>query len=458
MIQLSRTEYQLLELLLANPKRVLSRDVIFEKVWGYDFGPDSNSLDVYIGYLRRKLERRRATPHPHGARRRLRAEGSVSFRLRVALLTATAVAVAAIAAGAVMYLAGRAAARHRVQRHAQDAAREPRASGRSAAGRPLRRGGGPGRVDTLGSRRHLRSDRRQQPGRSSDRDAQAGESPSSSPSEVARGREREESRRFSDVTTAKAHFRVYAVAAAAGRALSSRGPSPRSTHALARPAHPLGRSRARRRRCSPLFSGAVVSRAVLAPVARLTATVEDVTRTRDLSRRVDDRPAATSSARLAASFNAHARRARTARCGHSASSSPTHRTSCGRRSRACAPTSSCSRAASRPIPPSGSRCSVELVGQMERLSTLVGDLIDLARDEEAPLPIEDVRLDEVVADADRRRARRYPRVRFDAVGEAATVRGSPSAHPRAPSPTCSTTPASGVRRAASSRSPCAAAR
>ncbi len=55
-LQLSRTEYQVLELLLANPRRVLSRDVIFEKVWGYDFGPESNSLDVYIGYLRRKLE------------------------------------------------------------------------------------------------------------------------------------------------------------------------------------------------------------------------------------------------------------------------------------------------------------------------------------------------------------------------------------------------------------------
>jgi two-component system response regulator MprA len=54
-IPLSRTEYQLLELFLSNPKRVLSRDVIFDKVWGYDFGPDSNSLDVYIGYLRRKL-------------------------------------------------------------------------------------------------------------------------------------------------------------------------------------------------------------------------------------------------------------------------------------------------------------------------------------------------------------------------------------------------------------------
>lgn len=55
-IPLTRTEYQLLELLMSNPRRVLSRDVIFEKVWGYDFGPDSNSLDVYIGYLRRKLE------------------------------------------------------------------------------------------------------------------------------------------------------------------------------------------------------------------------------------------------------------------------------------------------------------------------------------------------------------------------------------------------------------------
>jgi two-component system response regulator MprA len=55
-IQLSRTEYQLLELLKANQGKVLSRDVIFDKVWGYDFGPESKSLDVYVGYLRRKLE------------------------------------------------------------------------------------------------------------------------------------------------------------------------------------------------------------------------------------------------------------------------------------------------------------------------------------------------------------------------------------------------------------------
>jgi two-component system response regulator MprA len=55
-IELTRTEFSLLELLLSNPRLVLSRSQIFEHVWGYDFGPTSNSLGVYIGYLRRKLE------------------------------------------------------------------------------------------------------------------------------------------------------------------------------------------------------------------------------------------------------------------------------------------------------------------------------------------------------------------------------------------------------------------
>jgi two-component system, OmpR family, response regulator MprA len=55
-IELTRTEFSLLELFLRNPRQVLTRTVIFERVWGYDFGPSSNSLDVYIGYLRRKTE------------------------------------------------------------------------------------------------------------------------------------------------------------------------------------------------------------------------------------------------------------------------------------------------------------------------------------------------------------------------------------------------------------------
>jgi two-component system response regulator MprA len=55
-IDLTRTEFALLELFLLNPRQVLTRSVIFERVWGYDFGFGSNSLDVYIGYLRRKTE------------------------------------------------------------------------------------------------------------------------------------------------------------------------------------------------------------------------------------------------------------------------------------------------------------------------------------------------------------------------------------------------------------------
>jgi len=55
-IDLTRTEYQLLEMFLRNPGQVLTRELIFDRVWGYDFGVNSNSLDVYIGYLRRKTE------------------------------------------------------------------------------------------------------------------------------------------------------------------------------------------------------------------------------------------------------------------------------------------------------------------------------------------------------------------------------------------------------------------
>ena len=55
-LELTRTEYQLLECFLEHPRIVLSRSQIQLRVWGYDFGTDSNSLGVYVGYLRRKLE------------------------------------------------------------------------------------------------------------------------------------------------------------------------------------------------------------------------------------------------------------------------------------------------------------------------------------------------------------------------------------------------------------------
>jgi two-component system response regulator MprA len=55
-LELSRTEFSLLELFLRHPRQVLTRSTIFEQVWGYDLGATSNALGVYVGYVRRKLE------------------------------------------------------------------------------------------------------------------------------------------------------------------------------------------------------------------------------------------------------------------------------------------------------------------------------------------------------------------------------------------------------------------
>lgn len=74
-VELTRTEYQLLELLMLNPRRVLSHGLIYDRVWGYDFGPASNALRVYIGYLRRKLE-------DAGARELIHTVRGVGYSLR----------------------------------------------------------------------------------------------------------------------------------------------------------------------------------------------------------------------------------------------------------------------------------------------------------------------------------------------------------------------------------------
>jgi two-component system response regulator MprA len=68
LVELTRTEYQLLELLMLNPRRVLPHSLIYDRVWGYDFGPASNALRVYVGYLRRKLEGAGARPLIHTVR------------------------------------------------------------------------------------------------------------------------------------------------------------------------------------------------------------------------------------------------------------------------------------------------------------------------------------------------------------------------------------------------------
>jgi two-component system response regulator MprA len=55
-VRLTRTEFSILEVFLRHPRQVLTRAALFEQVWGYDFGETSNSIHVYLGYLRRKLE------------------------------------------------------------------------------------------------------------------------------------------------------------------------------------------------------------------------------------------------------------------------------------------------------------------------------------------------------------------------------------------------------------------
>jgi two-component system response regulator MprA len=74
-ISLTRTEFALLELFMTHPRQVLTRSIIFERVWGYAFGPNSNQLWVYVSYLRRKLE-------AGGESRLIHTERGVGYALR----------------------------------------------------------------------------------------------------------------------------------------------------------------------------------------------------------------------------------------------------------------------------------------------------------------------------------------------------------------------------------------
>ena len=103
LLQLTRTEFLLLEMFLRHPRQVLTRSAIFEHVWGYDFGSTSNSLGVYMGYLRRKTEvgdepRLLHTVRGVGYVLRGHERPAMSFRRRITLVSAAAVAVAVVLA------------------------------------------------------------------------------------------------------------------------------------------------------------------------------------------------------------------------------------------------------------------------------------------------------------------------------------------------------------------------
>ena len=105
-LQLTRTEFNLLELFMRNPRQVLTRSQIYERVWGYDFGATSNALWVYIGYLRRKLEEGGEPRLLHTVRGvgYALARRTVSFRLRLMLFTALAIAVTVTGASIAVWV------------------------------------------------------------------------------------------------------------------------------------------------------------------------------------------------------------------------------------------------------------------------------------------------------------------------------------------------------------------
>ena len=104
-LELTRTEFVLLELLARNEGIVLTRDQIMVRVWGYDGTAGSNSLDVYVSYVRRKDRGRWPPPAAaHGPGRRLRGSGLVTLRTRVALAATLAVLVTVAGVSYALYL------------------------------------------------------------------------------------------------------------------------------------------------------------------------------------------------------------------------------------------------------------------------------------------------------------------------------------------------------------------
>lgn len=167
--------------------------------------------------------------------------------------------------------------------------------------------------------------------------------------------------------------------------------------------------------------GFFVARAVLAPVKRLTVAVEEVARTRDLSRRIGA-GGSDELARLGRSFDGmlgalemslRQQRQLVADASHELRTPLTSlRTNLELLARG-QPTD----------PEERGQLLADLVAQMERLSTLVGDLIDLARDEEIPFPVEDLRLDEIATTAVDEVRMRYPAVTFHTDLRPVTIRG-----------------------------------
>lgn len=338
----------------------------------------------------------------------------MSFRLRLTVLVAAAVAVSAIAAAAVMYVMVQGQLLKAFDDTLTDTANSAQVLGPRSDPRFPSRSGTlllSGRPDIFaqivdGSGAVVSADGEPAPGLVS-----------SEVREVASG---QRTSAFADVTSENTHWRIYAVPLGPGRALELARPLTEIDAALASTRLALiGLALAAAVLAAAL--AAIVARAALRPVAKLTATVEDVTRTRDLSRRVAAKGGDELS-RLGTSFDAmlgqletslRSQRQLVADASHELRTPLTSlRTNLELLERG------------QPEDPvERQQILGDLVRQMERMTLLVHDLLEVAREEDSPMPFEKLQLDEVVHEVVDDVSFRYPKVHFNVTSVPSSING-----------------------------------
>jgi two-component system sensor histidine kinase MprB len=340
----------------------------------------------------------------------------MTFSLRVALMTAAAVAIAAIGGSILMFVVLQQQLVGAIDQSLSDAARVARESGPRGGGGPRPGfGGDPGRI---AGRADVFAQSIDSTGKVIRADLNQPDTSLVTATAKTVAASQTEAAPFDVTASDGTHVRVYVVPIGSGAALEV-------ARSLTEVDNVLAETRFRLALVA-LFGvalagalGTIVARGALTPVRRLTNIVEQVSRTRDLSQRVAS-ASPDELGRLAASFNVmlgeleqsiRQQRQLVADASHELRTPLTSlRTNLELLERG------------QPTDPAERQQVLgELVGQTERLSTLVSDLIDLARDEQAQLTVEDVDLDQVANEAIAEMRMRYPEIRFELDRTSASV-------------------------------------